>query len=92
MTRKVCTFTLALATTVSSLVALTWAQAPAGAFGQFWGPLYSHPAPDLGARRLPPADPGGQNAMHELCDEHPPSTFARACRMKLLPFSCGSTG
>jgi len=64
MTRKVCTFTLALATTVSSLVALTWAQAPAGAFSQFWGPLYSYPAPDLGARRLPPADPGGQNAMH----------------------------
>ena len=35
---------------------------------------------------------GVQNAMHELCDEQPPSTFARAWRRKLLPFSCGSTG
>ncbi|KAF0964647.1 hypothetical protein MLGJGCBP_02214 [Rhodococcus sp. T7] len=35
---------------------------------------------------------GGQNAIHELCDEQPPSTFARACRMKLLPRSCGSIG
>ena len=33
---------------------------------------------------------GVQNAMHELCDEQPPSTFARAWRRKLLPFSCGS--
>ena len=54
MTRKVCTFTVALVTMVSSLVALTWAQAPAGGFSQFWGPLYSYPAPDVGARRLPP--------------------------------------
>ncbi len=35
---------------------------------------------------------GAQNAMHELCEEQPPSTLARACRMKLLPRSCGSTG
>lgn len=35
---------------------------------------------------------GAQKAMHELCDEQPPSTLARAWRMKLLPFSCGSTG
>ncbi len=34
---------------------------------------------------------GVQNAMHELCDEQPPSTFARAWRRKLLPRSCGST-
>ncbi len=33
---------------------------------------------------------GAQNAMHELCEEHPPSTRARACRMNELPFSCGS--
>ena len=33
---------------------------------------------------------GVQNAMHELCEEQPPSTFARAWRMKLLPFSWGS--
>ncbi len=35
---------------------------------------------------------GAQKAMHELCEEQPPSTLARACRMKLLPFSRGSTG
>ena len=35
---------------------------------------------------------GVQKAMHELCDEQPPSTFARACRMNELPFSWGSTG
>ena len=35
---------------------------------------------------------GVQKAMHELCDEgQPPSTFARAWRRKLLPFSWGST-
>ena len=34
---------------------------------------------------------GVQKAMHELCDEQPPSTLARAWRRKLLPFSCGST-
>lgn len=35
---------------------------------------------------------GVQKAIQELCEEQPPSTLARACRMKLLPFSCGSTG
>ena len=30
--------------------------------------------------------------MHELCDEQPPSTLARACRMNELPRSWGSTG
>ena len=35
---------------------------------------------------------GAQNAMHELWDEHPPSTLARAMRMKELPFSCSSSG
>ena len=65
MTRKVCTFTVALTLMVSGLVALTWAQAPAGGFSQFWGPLYTYPAPDLGARRPPPPpDPTGQDAMH----------------------------
>ena len=64
MTRKVCTFTVALATMVSGLVALTWAQAPAGGFSQFWGPLYTYPAPNLGARGVPPPDPVGQDAMH----------------------------
>ena len=38
------------------------------------------------------ASGGGRNAMQELCDEHPPSTLARACRMNELPRSCGSTG
>lgn len=35
---------------------------------------------------------GAQKAMHELWDEQPPRTLARACRMKLLPLVCGSTG
>ncbi|CAM5363027.1 hypothetical protein SPURM210S_08134 [Streptomyces purpurascens] len=35
---------------------------------------------------------GAQKAMQELWEEQPPSTFARACRMKLLPLACGSTG
>ena len=34
---------------------------------------------------------GVQNAMHELCDEQPPSTFARAWRRNELPFAWGST-
>ncbi len=33
-----------------------------------------------------------QKAMQLLWELQPPSTLARACRMKLLPFSCGSTG
>ena len=41
MTRKFCTFAAALITIVTSLVAFTWAQAPAGGFEQFWGARYS---------------------------------------------------
>src|ERR1700730_13575973 len=34
---------------------------------------------------------GVQKAMHDLWDEQPPSTLARAWRRNELPFSCGST-
>ena len=67
MTRKFCTFAAALITIVTSLVSITWAQAPAGGFEQFWGTeIYvsdhlatgRHPSPDPGAvRRAAPLEP-----------------------------------
>src|SRR5699024_6836965 len=35
---------------------------------------------------------GGWKAIQELCDEQPPSTRARECRINEFPFSCGSIG
>ena len=72
MTRRFCTFAFALVTIVTSLVAYTWAQAPAGGFAQFWGPNYTAPAvgvaaPTVGvAARLssPRPDPGAVDSMH----------------------------
>jgi hypothetical protein len=71
MTRRFCTFAVALVTIVTSLVAYTWAQAPAGGFAQFWGPHYTDPAvgvaaPTIGvAVRLssPRPDPGAVDSM-----------------------------
>ena len=47
-------------------------------------------APRLSQRSMSSA--GGWKAMHELWEEQPPRTFARAWRMKELPFSCSSIG
>ena len=68
MTRRFCTFAAALISIVTSLVAFTWAQAPAGGFEQFWGARYTYPSSGLTAtaarRPNPPPDPGTSNAMH----------------------------
>ena len=76
MTRRFCTFAAALITIVTSLVAFTWAQAPAGGFEQFWGARYTYPSSGVTAtpssgltattarRPNPPPDPGTSNAMH----------------------------
>jgi hypothetical protein len=74
MTRRFCTFAAALIIIVTSLVAFTWAQAPAGGFAQFWGDRYTSPSsgstPTSGltataARSAnPPPDPGTSDAMH----------------------------
>ena len=47
-------------------------------------------APSCSHRSMSSA--GGWKAMQELCEEQPPSTFAREWRMKELPFSWGSIG
>ena len=76
MTRRFCAFAAALITIVTSLVAFTWAQAPAGGFEQFWGARYTYPSSGVTAtpssgltattarRPNPPPDPGTSNAMH----------------------------
>ena len=65
MTRKSCTFVVTLLMLVASLVSLAWAQGPAGAFEQFWGPNYTYPTPpSIAARRPSPPGPGAADAMH----------------------------
>ncbi len=68
MTRRFGTFAAALITIVTSLVAFTWAQAPAAGFEQFWSARYTSPSSGLTAsaarRPNPPPDPGTSNAMH----------------------------
>jgi hypothetical protein len=46
------------------------------------------PSPDQSLR----SSSGAMKAMHASNEEHPPSTLARACRTRLLPLICGSTG
>ena len=55
MTRRFCTFAAALITIVTSLVAFTWAQAPAGGFEQFWGARYSYPSSSVAPSSAAPA-------------------------------------
>ena len=57
MTRRFCTFAAALITIVTSLVAFTWAQAPAGGFEQFWGARYTYPS-------------SGRRPLHQRLDGH----------------------
>ena len=64
MSRKSCTFVCTLITIVTSLVAYTWAQAPAGGFEQFWGPNYTYPTVTAARRPGPPPDPSARDAMH----------------------------
>ena len=78
---------------VSSLVALTWAQAPAGGFSQFWGPLYTYPAPDLGARRAAAARPGwpGRDASLEPHRDRFRRARSHAGRRKAIRASSASS-
>ena len=64
MSRKFCPFVCTFVTIVTSLVAYTWAQAPAGGFEQFWGPNYTYPTATAARRPGPPPDPSARDAMH----------------------------
>jgi hypothetical protein len=64
MSRKSCTFVCVLITIVTTLVAYTWAQAPAGGFEQFWGANYTYPTVTAARGPRPPTDPTAVDAVH----------------------------
>ena len=55
MTRRFGTFAAALITIVTSLVAFTWAQAPAAGFEQFWSARYTSPSSSVAPSSAAPA-------------------------------------
>ena len=96
MTRRSCTFAAALITIVTSLVAFTWAQAPAGGFEQFWGPNYTYPRlAAIAARRPnPPPDPGTSTrcTTGTRSPSIPPDSITRRCAAATRGSSASSSG